>query len=61
MWRISLGVYHAGCGCLYDAMLQSWKTNKSFEWANITRHLTGVCLSASDYFDKVVRFGVKTS
>jgi len=57
MWRISLGQYHAGCGCLFSAMQQSWKTNKNFEWVNITRHLTGVCQSAADYFDKVIRLG----
>ena len=57
MWRITLGVYHAGCGCLYDAMQNSWKTNKNFEWANINRHLTGVCQTAGDYFDRIARLG----
>lgn len=57
MWRITLGVYHAGCGCLYDAMQQSWKTNKNFVWVNINRHLTGVCQTAGDYFDRIIRLG----
>ena len=61
MWRISLGVYHAGCGCLYSAMQQSWENNIDLEWVNISRHLTGVCLTASDYFNKVIRFGEKPS
>ncbi len=55
MWRITLGVYHAGCGCVHDAMQQSWKTSKNFYWANINRHLSGVCQGAGDYFDRIIR------
>lgn len=57
MWRITMGVYHGGCGCLYDAMQQSWKTNKNFEWLSVNRHLSGVCRTAGDYFDRIIRLG----
>ncbi|HAF61145.1 MAG TPA: hypothetical protein DCK95_02335 [Anaerolineaceae bacterium] len=55
LWRITLGIYNAGCGCMGKAIEKSWKeSNKTLTWESISRHLEGDCASAKDYFDKVI-------
>jgi hypothetical protein len=59
LWRISLGVYHAGFGCMSDAVLNAWdEDSDTLTWENIASHLVGDCNSAIDYFDKVVNYSV---
>lgn len=57
LWRIALGVYHAGFGCMSDAVLKAWGDDgDQLAWNSITTYLTGDCDSAVDYFDKVVNY-----
>lgn len=57
LWRISLGVYHAGFGCMSDAVLNAWdEDGDNLTWDNIATYLVGDCNSAIDYFDKVVNY-----
>ncbi len=56
LWRITLGIYHAGCGCMGEAIKESWKESKNtLTWSKISAYLTGGCASAKDYFDKVIQ------
>lgn len=55
LWRITLGIYHAGCGCMGTAIKESWKeSSTTLTWSRISNHLTGTCTGAIDYFDKIV-------
>lgn len=55
LWRITLGIYHAGCGCMGTAIKESWKeSSTTLTWSRISNHLTGTCAGAIDYFDKIV-------
>lgn len=56
LWRITLGIYHAGCGCMGEAIKESWdKSKTTLAWSDISAHLTGTCSGAKDYFDKVIQ------
>jgi hypothetical protein len=57
LWRIALGVYHAGFGCMSDAVLSAWGDDgDQLTWGSISDYLIGDCDSAVDYFDKVVNY-----
>jgi hypothetical protein len=57
LWRIALGVYHAGFGCMSDAVLNAWDDDgNQLTWNSISTYLMGDCDSAADYFDKVVGY-----
>lgn len=57
MWRIAMGIYHAGFGCVADGVSAGWgKGDGSLEWENIQPYLIGDCSSAADYFDKVTLY-----
>ncbi len=57
LWHITLGIYNAGCGCMGNAIEESWKeSNKSLTWSKISSNLNGDCASARDYLDKVIQF-----
>jgi hypothetical protein len=57
MWRIALGVYHAGFGCLSNGVSAGWSgDDSSLKWESIEPYLNGDCNSAADYFDKVVNY-----
>jgi hypothetical protein len=57
MWRIALGIYHAGFGCMSDGVSAGWRGGaKRLEWNNISPYLIGDCVSAADYFDKVANY-----
>jgi len=55
LWRITLGIYHAGCGCMGNAIEDAWKESRTtLQWESITKHLKGDCAGAKDYFDRVL-------
>lgn len=57
LWRITLGIYQAGCGCMGEAIKESWKKSKTtLIWSEISSHLTGTCAGADDYFDKAIQY-----
>jgi hypothetical protein len=58
LWRIALGVYHAGFGCMANAVALAWNLDDdSLIWEEVAGYLGGDCSSAINYFDKVVNFG----
>ncbi len=57
MWRIALGIYHAGFGCMSDGVSAGWGAgNNKLTWDNIAPYLLGDCNSAADYFDKMTNY-----
>ena len=56
LWRITFGIYSTGCGCMGNAIEESWKeSNKSLTWSKISSNLNGDCANARDYLDKVIQ------
>jgi hypothetical protein len=61
LWRINLGIYTAGAGCIGDAIEVAWKIHpKEFTWKNIAKYLDEGCKNADGYFDRVEMYGVNT-
>jgi hypothetical protein len=57
MWRIALGIYHAGFGCMSSGVSAAWEGDEdSLNWEEIEPYLVGDCSSAADYFDKVANY-----
>jgi hypothetical protein len=57
MWRIALGIYHAGFGCMSDGVSAGWGAGGgSLTWDAIAPYLAGDCSSAADYFDMVTNY-----
>ena len=55
LWRITLGIYHAGCGCMGNAIEDAWKESRTtLTWQSISKQLKGDCAGAKDYFDRVL-------
>lgn len=58
LWRISLGVYHAGVGCMGEAVDYAWNDyGGAMSWEDFKIHIQPDCEGATDYFDKVVYYG----
>jgi hypothetical protein len=57
MWKISIGNYYSGSGCLGTAMQTIMKNTSpeksTINWEAITDQLSGDCLLAKDYVNKV--------
>jgi len=57
MWRLSLGVYNAGAGCMSNALDAAWSDKKSkIDWSALQGQLTPACKTAGNYFDQVISF-----
>jgi hypothetical protein len=58
LWRISLGVYNVGSGCMGEALTNAWnENNRAMTWMEFNKHIPAYCETASTYFDKVVFYG----
>ena len=58
LWRISLGVYTVGSGCMRDAIKYSWNDYKrAMTWNEFKKHIQPECIGAKEYFDWVVYYG----
>jgi hypothetical protein len=49
LWKFTLVNYHAGPGCLGDAVQITAELDQSIAWENVAGNLIGVCESAVDY------------
>ena len=58
LWRISLGVYTAGAGCMSDAISYTWDDDPdSMSWKQIKKNIQPGCSGAKEYFDSVIFYG----
>jgi hypothetical protein len=55
LWRFTLVNYHAGPGCLSDAINEVRGDKKPVHWGTVSVELHGVCPGAVEYVDKVAR------
>ncbi len=53
LWRFSLANYHAGPGCLADAVSTAYLLDEPLDWAHVAPHFTPACESASDYVQRI--------
>jgi len=49
MWKFTLVNYHAGPGCLGEAVQLTADLDEEIDWPNVATHLMGVCGVAVDY------------
>lgn len=59
LWRITLGVYTSGAGCMSEAISFSWNGSKTekITWEQIKKNIQPGCKGAKEYFDWVVFYG----
>lgn len=58
LWRMNLGIYTAGAGCIGDALEQAWKRHrKDLSWSHIAEQLDENCQNADGYFENVKMYG----
>jgi hypothetical protein len=55
LWKYTLVNYHAGPGCLSDAIKDVRKSNQPIHWANIANKLNTFCPGSVEYVDKVTK------
>jgi hypothetical protein len=55
LWRYTLVNYHAGPGCLSDAIKAVRKAGAPIDWGNVATRLNTLCPGAADYVEKVAR------
>jgi hypothetical protein len=55
LWRFTLVNYHAGPGCLGNAIQSVWRTNVKLTWDNVSASLEPVCQSAVNFVDNVAK------
>jgi hypothetical protein len=58
MWKVTLGVYNSGVGCLYYAIDEAWDQDGRLNWGSISEYLIGDCQNAADYPNSVFINGI---
>jgi hypothetical protein len=55
LWRFTLVNYHAGPGCLSDAINRARQSGQAINWENVAGRLNDLCPGAVEYVNKVAR------
>lgn len=55
LWRFTLANYHAGAGCVTEAMLQTAQSSRSLTWANVAANLDPACQTAITFVENITR------
>lgn len=58
LWRFTLASYHAGPGCLMNALTTSHRAQEAMTWQNVSAHLEPACQSAVNFVERVAKPGV---
>jgi len=53
LWKFTLVNYHAGPGCLGDAIDATQIAGQPFTWENVSSHLSSGCATAGSYVDDI--------
>lgn len=53
LWRFTLANYHAGPGCLGNAVDQTFINNQGMNWSNVASNLDPGCQTAVAFVDKI--------
>lgn len=53
LWLFTLTNYHAGPGCLYNALELTWDDQKTLIWENVSKNLEPGCNSAITFVENV--------
>jgi hypothetical protein len=54
LWRFTLTNYHAGPGCLSNALRSTWVEKAPLDWNNVSMRLDAGCDSALNFVDRVI-------
>ena len=54
MWKITIGNYNAGSGCVGTALQTLVENNLDLTWQQVVAQMNGTCKNAGDYVDKVL-------
>lgn len=57
LWRITLGLYHAGAGCIGEALEGDWAADDWISWDSLIGYLPRDCDLADDYVYRVMYYG----
>ncbi len=58
LWRFTLTSYHAGPGCLMNALNSTIQAQQPLRWENVSSHLEPACRSAINFIERVANPGV---
>jgi hypothetical protein len=58
MWKITLGLYNSGAGCMYYAIDEAWDLEGRLNWGSVSEYLIGDCQGAADYPNEALFKGV---
>ena len=53
LWKITMGNYNAGGGCLAQALDRAYQAYSFLNWANVSGQLSPDCDQAIDYVDLI--------
>jgi hypothetical protein len=53
LWKFSLVNYHAGPGCLGDALDLTYIENLEMTWENVSSNLSAGCIGALEYVNDI--------
>jgi hypothetical protein len=58
LWRINLGIYNTGSGCMGEAIKCAWEAyDREMTWDEFVQYIPAYCSNAGTYFDKVTYYG----
>ena len=57
IWPLTLAVYHAGAGCMAEAIETAWDADEWLVWRFMEKELPAGCDLAKEYVRNVLRYG----
>lgn len=57
LWRFTLVNYHAGPGCLEEALNTTRTKREAYTWNNVSKYMAPGCVTAVNYVNEIVKMG----